>query len=70
MSQPGPKPNHSRPIWDLVIEDMRERDRKGRATYGVPLQAHNGRDALQDLYEELLDAAAYIRQAIEERKPS
>lgn len=65
--QPPPKPNASRPVWDLVIDDMRARDRLGRKRYGVPLQAHNGRDALRDAYEESLDLAVYLRQAIAER---
>jgi len=47
---------------------MVERDQIGREKYGVPLQAGNGRDPLVDLYQEILDAAVYIRQAIEERK--
>jgi NTP pyrophosphatase (non-canonical NTP hydrolase) len=57
----------SRAIWDLVIEDMRARDRKGAEEYGTRLHAHNGRDALQDAYEEALDLAVYLRQAIAER---
>lgn len=66
--QPAPTPNVSTPIWELVIADMRERDRVGRERYGTPLQAHNGRDALQDAYEEALDLAVYLRQAIEEKR--
>jgi hypothetical protein len=31
------------------------------------LQAFNGRDALRDAYEEALDLACYLRQAIAER---
>lgn len=54
-------------VWDLVMEDMRERDCKGVLSYGVRLQPHNGRDALWDAYEEALDLAAYLRQAIYER---
>lgn len=65
--QPAPKVNDSRPIWEMVIEDMKQRDLEGRKRYGVPLQAGNGRDALQDAYEEALDLAVYLRQAIEER---
>lgn len=64
--EPAPKPNGSRPIWDLVIEDMKARDAAGRAKYGVPLQAHNGRNPLVDAYQEGLDQVAYLRQAIEE----
>ena len=39
----------------------------GISRYGTGLQPFNGRDALRDLYEELLDAACDIRQAIAER---
>jgi hypothetical protein len=35
--------------------------------YGERLAAHNGRDALQDAYEEALDLALYLRQALAER---
>jgi hypothetical protein len=51
----------------LVIEDMRERLRVGTERYGTGLQAFNGRDALRDAYEEALDLAAYLKQAIVER---
>jgi len=54
-------------VWDLVIADMRERDVVGRQRYGTPLQPHNGRDALVDAYQEALDLAVYLRQAIYER---
>lgn len=67
MSQPDPTPNASTPVWTLVIADMQARDHLGRQRYGTPLQAHNGRDALQDAYEEILDAAVYLKQAIIER---
>ena len=46
---------------------MEERNRIGTEKYGTPLQSHNGRDALVDAYQEILDAAVYLRQAIEER---
>lgn len=65
--QPTPISNNLRPIWELVIEDMRERDNVGRARYGTPLQAHNGRDPLIDAYQEALDLVVYLRQFIEER---
>lgn len=68
MNQPPPKPNDSTPIWELVRADMMARDLKGRERYGTPLQAFNGRDALWDAYEEILDAAVYLRQAIEEAR--
>jgi hypothetical protein len=65
--EPPPKENTSRPIWELVIEDMGRRDHEGRRRYGTPLQAGNGRDALVDAYQEALDLCVYLRQAIEER---
>lgn len=67
MSQPAPKPNELPPIVNLVAQDLFERMRQGIETYGVPLQPFNGRDALRDLYEELLDACCYLRQAMYER---
>lgn len=65
--EPPPKPTTSRPVWELVIDDMQQRDQDGRRKYGVPLQAGNGRDPLVDAYQEALDLAVYLRQAIEER---
>lgn len=70
MSQPAPIPNDRPPIIGLVVRDLFDRAQKGVETYGVPLQPLNGRDALWDLYEELLDAACYVRQAIYERDAS
>lgn len=65
--QPPPQPNSKPAVWDLVIADMRQRDEHGTAHYGTRLQPHNGRDALVDAYQEVLDAAAYLRQVIFER---
>jgi len=55
-------------ILPLVIADLRARDVAGRKKYGTTLQANNGRDALVDLIQELMDAVMYLRQLIEERK--
>ncbi len=66
--EPSPQRNDSRPVWELVIEDMQERDRTGRAKYGTPLQAHNGRRPLVDAYKEALDLVVYLRQEIEEQQ--
>ena len=68
VAQTGPAPSSETPIWDLVIADMRERDRFGREKYGTPLQANNGRDHLIDAYQEALDLAVYLRGEIEKRK--
>jgi hypothetical protein len=43
-----------------VIDDMRQRDAMGRARYGVPLTADNGRDHLVDAYQEALDLLVYL----------
>lgn len=67
QDQPTPVTNGGTPIWELVIQDMKERDQVGRERYGTPLQAFNGRDALVDAYQEALDLAVYLRQAIVER---
>lgn len=55
-------------LWPLVIKDMEDRDRLGRARYGIPLRPQNGRDALVDAYQEVLDLSVYLRQEIEERR--
>ena len=65
--QPPPIANDRHGVWSLVIKDMQARDQLGRERYGSHLQPFNGRDALVDLYQELLDAAAYCRQLIFER---
>lgn len=66
--QPPPKPNGGKPIWDLVLRDMQERDRVGRQRYGTPLQTNNGRNMLVDAYQEVLDLAVYLRGEIAERE--
>ncbi len=67
VPEPPPIPSDRPAVWDLVIEDMRDRDTVGRERYGTPLQPHNGRDALVDAYQEALDLVVYLRQAILER---
>ena len=66
-SEPSPLSNDSIPIWELVTTDMKARDSFGRRKYGTPLQSNNGRNALIDAYQECLDLAVYLRQAIEEQ---
>lgn len=65
--EPAPVPNSSVPIWELVIADMKERNEIGTKKYGTPLQAFNGRDALVDLTQELMDALVYCKQMMVER---
>ena len=54
-------------VQDAVISDIQERKELGVRRYGTALQPFNGRDALQDAYEEALDLAIYLKQAIIER---
>lgn len=68
--QPPPQKNSSRPVWELVMEDMEERNRVGVERYGTPLQPFNGRNALIDAYQEALDLVVYLRQKIEEEEYS
>lgn len=63
--QPDPEKDPNSPaLWDLVINDMRARDRFGEGKYKTRLKPNNGRDFLVDLYQELLDACVYVRGLI------
>jgi hypothetical protein len=67
--QPAPiKTESEEDVWDLVIEDMKDRSVFGIKKYGTPLQVSNGRDSLVDAYQEALDLCVYLRQEIERRK--
>ncbi len=50
-----------------VRADLVQREALGTQRYGTALYPHNGRDALQDAYEEALDLACYLKQAMLER---
>jgi hypothetical protein len=54
----------ARHLRDQVANDLLVRKNFGLEKYGTTLQARNGRDAVQDLYEELQDAAVYARQRL------
>lgn len=78
--QPAPVPNLLRPCWEtflelrenevgvniLVHDECAARDMAGQAKYGTRLQPHNGRDALRDAYEEVMDACVYTEQFLQE----
>ena len=66
-SQALPTKNDRPFIQDAVIADIEARKAVGIKRYGTALQPFNGRDALLDLYEELLDACVYLKQALVER---
>jgi hypothetical protein len=65
-TQPMPKAVDGPIMHHLVQQDLEARLQVGIKRYGQPLQPHNGRDALRDAYEEVLDLAVYLRQAIYE----
>ena len=67
MAEPAPTATeNSRIVAVYVMADMMQRVQSGLDSYGVPLQTDNGRNALQDLYEELLDAVMYVKQKLME----
>jgi len=47
---------------------MKARRKMGIEKYGTPLQPNNGRNALIDAYQEVLDLAVYLKQKIIEDK--
>ena len=55
-------------VLPMVINDLHARAAMGAAEHGRPLETHNGRPALLDAYQELLDLVCYLRQALEEGK--
>lgn len=54
-------------IWDLVVADMRGRDKLGAQRYGKRLRPTTDIDPLQYAYEEALDLACYLRMEIYRR---
>ena len=65
--QPSPVRNSYPEVYQLFTEDLETRYRIGMQRYGKALQPFNDRDALRDAYEEAIDLAFYLRQAIYER---
>ena len=63
-----PSKTPRRAVLPMVEADLRGRVEIGTKEYGEPLTSHNGRDPLWDAYEEALDLAMYLRQAIWEQK--
>lgn len=76
-----PKKSDEPAVWDLVLtqygdlmsdgikKDIMDRDRAGELKYGTRLRLNNGRNALVDLYQELLDATVYAAQYTFENEP-
>lgn len=64
--EPNPFPGTAEVLPEL-LKDIQDKAESGRVKYGTHLQTHNGRKALVDLYQELLDACFYIKQELMER---
>lgn len=58
----------NRSIQQMVREDLEAREAIGIERYGTSLFPNNGRSALRDAYEEALDLACYLRQALCEQE--
>jgi hypothetical protein len=67
-TQQQPPQQGSKAILPLVLQDLEARAQMGLSKYGKLLEANNGRNALWDAYQEVLDLAMYLRQLIEEEK--
>jgi hypothetical protein len=55
-------------VADFVLQAVHDRVELGLQRYGTKLQTFNGRDALRDLTEELLDGVFYAFQMQLEQK--
>jgi len=67
-TQPPPIHTDERHTVDAVREDLDTRKQMGIKKYGVALQPSNGRDSLQDAYEEALDLCVYLKNEILRRE--
>lgn len=71
--QPPPVKNDQPECWPSLMKRMlkgspllplmQARHELGIERYGVGLQPHNGRDAVQDALEEALDLLVYLEQS-------
>lgn len=55
-------------MHDIAAQLLDARKQLGISRYGQPLQPFNGRNAVQDVLEEVLDSAAYIAQVAWEQE--
>lgn len=65
-SLPKLPPEGHENVWHEVIWDMIGREKLGFERYNRPVTPYNGRRALQDAYEEVLDLAVYLKQKLVE----
>ena len=64
LPQPAPIPGTTK-VLPLVIADLEARAAMGERKYGTRLMVENGRDHLEDAYQEALDLCMYLRAALE-----
>ena len=70
-AQPQPAPRTGTTvILPLVIADLEARAEMGEQKYGMRLMVENGRDHLEDAYQEALDLCMYLRAALEQKRKS
>ena len=67
MGKENPPVKGKEIVIEYVMADLVARAEHGKQTYGTYLETFNGRNALQDAYEEALDLAMYLKQAILEQ---
>jgi hypothetical protein len=65
--EPDPTESAHPAVYDLIRKDLDDRDKYGEQKYGVRLQPFNGRNALKDSYQEVMDLLVYTRQALYEQ---
>lgn len=61
--EPAPKGTGKKVINEVVM-DLKARSCMGEKKYGTPLRTFNGRNAMMDLYQELLDSVMYAKQVL------
>jgi hypothetical protein len=66
--EPKPVPNNLQSMHDRVSADLQSRKEYGLKKYDSLLQPFNGRNFLQDIYEEMQDGIVYISGALAEQQ--
>lgn len=64
IKQTTPPHNGELKVLDYVVSDLKARAEMGRNKYGHYLETNNGRNSLQDAYEECLDLCMYLKQRL------
>lgn len=55
-------------IFPELIKDLEKRNKKGWLTYGKAMTTEDGRNGLQDAYEEAIDLAVYLKKQLLEQE--